>query len=77
MTHNRLIGYEALVRLQGKDGALIPPATFIPVVEDMHLIDKLGAWVLRKACRTATSWPKDLSIAVNLSPVAIRVWSSH
>ena len=69
MTRNRLIGYEALVRLPGKDGTLIPPATFIPVVEDMHLIDKLGAWVLRKACRTATSWPKDLSIAVNLSPV--------
>ena len=68
MSHNRLMGYEALVRLPAKDGTLIPPDEFISVAEDMHLIDKLGAWVLREACRTATAWPKNLTIAVNLSP---------
>jgi len=67
-THKWLIGYEALLRLRGPDGSLIPPATFIPVAEDMHLIDKIGAWVLREACRTAMSWPDHLTIAVNLSP---------
>ncbi len=65
---NRLIGYEALVRLPANDGTLIPPDKFIPVAEEMHLIDKLGAWVLRAACRTATAWPKQLTVAVNLSP---------
>ena len=65
---NRLIGYEALVRLPAQDGTLIPPDKFIPVAEDMHLIDKLGAWVLREACRTATTWPEELTVAVNLSP---------
>ena len=68
MSHNRLMGYEALVRLPAKDGSLIPPDKLIPVAEDMHLIDKLGAWVLREACRTATAWPKHLIVAVNLSP---------
>ena len=68
MSHNQLMGYEALVRLPAKDGTLIPPDKFISVAEDMHLIDKLGAWVLREACRTATAWPKNLTIAVNLSP---------
>jgi len=68
MSHNRLMGYEALVRLPAKDGSLIPPDKFIPVAEDMHLIDKLGAWVLREACRTATAWPRHLTLAVNLSP---------
>lgn len=68
MNHNRLIGYEALVRLPAKDGTLIPPDKFIPVAEEMHLIDKLGAWVLRKACKTATAWPEELTVAVNLSP---------
>ena len=68
LSQNQLMGYEALVRLPAKDGTLIPPDKFISVAEDMHLIDKLGAWVLREACRTATAWPKNLTIAVNLSP---------
>jgi diguanylate cyclase (GGDEF)-like protein len=64
----RLIGFEALIRLPGKDGEFIPPAKFIPVAEKMRLIDKIGAWVLMEACRTAVSWPEHLTIAVNLSP---------
>jgi diguanylate cyclase (GGDEF)-like protein len=64
----RLIGFEALIRLPAKDGTLIPPLVFIPAAEDLRLIDKIGAWVLREACRTAMLWPKDLKIAVNLSP---------
>ena len=68
MSSNKLTGYEALVRLPAKDGALIPPASFIPIAEDTHLIDKIGAWVLQEACRTAVNWPDDLTVAVNLSP---------
>jgi len=64
----RLIGFEALLRLPREDGTLIPPLTFIPIAEDLRLIDKIGAWVLREACRTAASWPDPLTIAVNLSP---------
>jgi diguanylate cyclase (GGDEF)-like protein len=64
----RLIGFEALARLPAEGGTLIPPLVFIPVAEDLLLIDKLGAWVLREACRTAALWPKHLTIAVNLSP---------
>jgi EAL domain-containing protein (putative c-di-GMP-specific phosphodiesterase class I) len=41
---------------------------FIPVAEDLRLIDKIGAWVLQEACRTAATWPENLTIAVNLSP---------
>jgi EAL domain-containing protein (putative c-di-GMP-specific phosphodiesterase class I) len=41
---------------------------FIPVAEDMRLIDKIGEWVLREACRTAATWPENLTVAVNLSP---------
>jgi EAL domain-containing protein (putative c-di-GMP-specific phosphodiesterase class I) len=67
--NRKLIGFEALARLPGPDGALIPPGAFIPIVEELHLIDKVGAWVLREACRTATNWPPDLIVAVNLSPM--------
>ena len=63
-----LVGFEALVRLPAPDGTLIPPAAFIPLAEEMRLIDKIGAWVLREACRTAITWPDNLTVAVNLSP---------
>ena len=68
MSERRLIGYEALIRLPAEDGKLIPPLVFIPVAEDLQLIDKIGAWVLREACRTAATWPEHLTVAVNLSP---------
>ena len=64
----QLVGFEALLRLPAPDGTLIPPAAIIPVAEEMHLIDTIGALVLREACRTAAIWPKELTIAVNLSP---------
>lgn len=68
MNGNRLVGFEALARLPGPDGAFIPPAVFIPLAEELRLIDKIGEWVLREACRTACSWPPALTVAVNLSP---------
>jgi diguanylate cyclase (GGDEF)-like protein len=68
MSDRRLIGFEALIRLPAEDGTLIPPLVFIPVAEDLRLIDKIGAWVLREACRAAATWPEHLTVAVNLSP---------
>jgi diguanylate cyclase (GGDEF)-like protein len=68
MLERRLIGFEALIRLPKEDGTLIPPLVFIPVAEELGLINKVGAWVLREACRTAATWPAYLTVAVNLSP---------
>ena len=49
----------------------IGPAVFIPVAEQMGLMDTLGAFVLRRALHEAKRWP-DLYIAVNLSPLQVR-----
>ncbi len=75
MSERRLIGFEALIRLPAEDGTLIPPLTFIPLAEELRLIDKIGAWVLREACRTAATWPEDLTVAVNLSPTQFQLGS--
>jgi EAL domain-containing protein (putative c-di-GMP-specific phosphodiesterase class I) len=64
-----LTGFEALVRLPAEDGTLIPPLKFIPVAEAIRLINEIGTWVLREACKTATAWPEPLKVAVNLSPL--------
>jgi diguanylate cyclase (GGDEF)-like protein len=75
ISERRLIGFEALIRLRAEDGTLIPPLVFIPVAEDLQLIDKIGAWVLRAACCTAATWPEHLTVAVNLSPAQFLVGS--
>lgn len=68
ISKRRLIGFEALIRLPAEDGTLIPPLVFIPIAEDLGLIDKIGGWVLKEACRIAATWPEYLTVAVNLSP---------
>jgi EAL domain-containing protein (putative c-di-GMP-specific phosphodiesterase class I) len=67
----KLIGMEALLRLQAPGEAAIPPARFIAIAEASGLIVPIGAWVLREACRQGAEWLKQgyarLSIAVNVS----------
>jgi EAL domain-containing protein (putative c-di-GMP-specific phosphodiesterase class I) len=75
ISDRRLIGFEALIRMPGEDGTLIPPLTFIPIAEDLQLVDKIGAWVLREACQTAATWPERLTVAVNLSPAQFEAGS--
>jgi diguanylate cyclase (GGDEF)-like protein len=67
----RLIGAEALLRWQHPTRGLVPPSEFIPIAEEMGLIGMLGDWVLREASRTAATWPREIRIAVNLSPLQL------
>jgi len=67
----RILGMEALVRWQSKDGRLISPLDFIPLAEETGLVIPLGEQVLRQACRDTRQWlekSKDLVVSVNLSP---------
>jgi len=70
-TGGRIVGVEALLRWTHASRGAIPPATFIPVAEQMGLMDTLGAFVLRRALQEAARWP-DLYVAVNLSPLQVR-----
>ena len=63
-----IIAFEALIRWQHPTRGQVPPDHFIPLAERCGLILPIGEWVLRTACRTAASWPRDCRIAVNLSP---------
>lgn len=65
-------GFEALIRWQHPQKGLIGPDAFIPLAEEIGLIVPLGEWVIREACSTASTWPGELSIAVNLSAVQFR-----
>ncbi|QLF95071.1 EAL domain-containing protein [Pseudomonas sp. ABC1] len=67
----RLTGAEALLRWNHPRRGLVPPAEFIPALEELGLVVDVGDWVLAEACRQIGSWremglqvPK---VAVNLS----------
>jgi EAL domain-containing protein (putative c-di-GMP-specific phosphodiesterase class I) len=62
-------GAEALLRWHHPERGMVPPAEFIALAEQCGVIDQLGAWVTRNACLAAAKWPRDIGIAVNLSPV--------
>ncbi|MDR7038441.1 diguanylate cyclase (GGDEF)-like protein/PAS domain S-box-containing protein [Methylobacterium sp. BE186] len=62
-------GFEALLRWPHPQRGSVPPDTFIPIAEETGLITRLGAWVLREACREAAVWPEEIRVAVNVSAV--------
>jgi len=65
-------GFEALIRWDHPEHGPVSPAVFIPLAEEIRLIDEIGEWVLRTACAEAAKWPKHISVAVNLSPVQFK-----
>jgi predicted signal transduction protein with EAL and GGDEF domain len=65
-------GFEALVRWRHPTRGLVAPADFIPLTEEVGLIDQLGAYVLQTACRDAMTWPSHIRVAVNLSAVQFK-----
>jgi diguanylate cyclase (GGDEF)-like protein/PAS domain S-box-containing protein len=67
-----IVGFEALVRWNHPERGAISPVQFIPLAEECGLIMPLGAWVMRRACTDAATWPGDKLVAVNLSPAQFR-----
>ncbi len=61
------IGYEALLRLKHNDGTPIPPSEFIPIAEEIGLIEEMGNWVLFNAMREISALNDTSSVSINLS----------
>lgn len=67
----RLIGFEALLRMNDEDGQPLPPARAIAIAEESGLINRLGEWTLRQVCHQARAWQvaglPPVRMAINLS----------
>lgn len=59
LANNRLAGAEALIRWRHPERGLVAPDTFIPLAEEIGLIDEIGLWALDTACAQLASWQMD------------------
>jgi diguanylate cyclase (GGDEF)-like protein/PAS domain S-box-containing protein len=71
-TSSTVESFEALLRWSNPELGDVPPAKFITIAEETGLIVRMGEWVLRTALEEAAQWPKDVSIAVNISPLQLQ-----
>jgi diguanylate cyclase (GGDEF)-like protein len=73
---NNVTAFEALIRWPQSDGSMIGPDQFIPLAERSGLINELGRWVIRQACKDCALWRKQgyskLTVAINLSVVQFK-----
>lgn len=71
--HQRcLAGCEALLRWRHPVRGLVEPQAFVGLAEQCGLNLQIGTWLLHRACAEAATWPRDLKVAVNVSPVQLR-----
>ncbi len=63
---------EALLRWRHPERGMIEPGNFIAIAEEIGLIARIGEWVIRTACAEAATWPGDIAVAVNVSPLQFR-----
>jgi diguanylate cyclase (GGDEF)-like protein/PAS domain S-box-containing protein len=72
LASRKCVGFESLIRWT-RNGESVSPAIFIPMAEELGLIEPVGTWVLQQACRTFADWQRQFPdagidcITVNVS----------
>jgi diguanylate cyclase (GGDEF)-like protein/PAS domain S-box-containing protein len=74
----RMQGVEGLIRWLEPNGGIVPPGEFIPLAEELGLIEAIGHWVVGELARQQAIWTAaglDLRVGFNLSPR--QLWSAN
>ena len=73
--NGKIVSVEGLVRWNHPEKGILPPDKFLPIIEDIDLIQPLGIWVMSKACKQLSELHEkgfvDMTMSVNLSPVQL------
>ena len=62
-----IVSLEALARWSHPTRGQVSPAIFVPVLEELNLVNAFGAWALQRACLDAMRWPSNVRVGVNVS----------
>ena len=66
---------EVLVRYREKDGSIVSPFKFVPLLESERLISYIDFFVMEEACRLLTKWKNtslsDMKLALNFSGITL------
>ena len=71
LVEGTMTGVEALIRWNDPNGGLVAPGDFIPLAEEMGLIEAIGDWVVDELARQGAAWREaalELDLSFNLSP---------
>jgi EAL domain-containing protein (putative c-di-GMP-specific phosphodiesterase class I) len=71
LSDRRIVGAEALIRWRNASGGIVPPGEFIPVAEELGLIEAIGEWVVDEVARQQRAWREvglEIELSFNLSP---------
>jgi len=75
MRTGAVIGVEALIRWQHPDRGLLPPSTFLPIIEEHVLSIELGDWVINQALTQINEWQHlglDMPVSVNVGALQLQ-----
>ena len=78
LADGHVTGVEALIRWQDVTGGIVAPGEFIPVAEELGLIEAIGEWVMDAVTHQQRAWRDaglDLDVSFNLSPREL--WAPH
>ena len=69
---NQIVSFEMLARWRHARRGFVAPAEFVPVAEDAGLIVAMTERLMLRSCRTAATWPDNIILAINVSPLQLR-----
>lgn len=76
ISRNKIVGAEALLRWHNQELGSVSPGIFVPLAENLGLINEIGSWVLQRACLDTMQWQPFLNdtfrMSVNVSPQQFR-----
>jgi diguanylate cyclase (GGDEF)-like protein len=64
---NSLMGFEAVLQWQHPTRGLLDPAEFLPLAEEIGLVESIGEWAVKAVCREIASWPEKVSCSLRVS----------
>jgi diguanylate cyclase (GGDEF)-like protein len=67
----RLHSFEALARWNHPELGLVPPDEFIPITEQINVVEAIGATLLKRGATEAADWPDSVRLSFNLSAVQL------